>query len=82
MDEFKLSSEQFELLSVIGSGGFGTVMSCLKKDTEEIMAAKICYKDECASQEVGHFVDLDVYLIDCMIRSTVSRTYYLVDYIL
>ena len=44
---------QYEFLKVLGEGGFGSVLRCLKKDTQETVAIKIpIYTD--VRKEVGH----------------------------
>ena len=33
--------ENYQFLKVLGEGGFGKVLQCLKKDTQDIVAVKI-----------------------------------------
>ncbi|XP_075893723.1 homeodomain-interacting protein kinase 2-like isoform X2 [Nelusetta ayraudi] len=39
--DYKLNPDQFKILRVVGEGTFGEVRKCLKRDTREIMAAKL-----------------------------------------
>lgn len=72
--KYELLSYDYELLDLIKEGSFAKVWMCKKQVTIDIVAAKIYQNDTSASREVGHFVDFDVCLIDCTVRSTVSST--------
>lgn len=50
--DYKLNPEQFKILRVMGEGTFGEVRKCLKKDTKEIVAAKIPKNIASAKNEV------------------------------
>lgn len=50
--DYKLNPEHFKILRVMGEGTFGEVRKCLKKDTKEIVAAKIPKDVASAKNEV------------------------------
>lgn len=70
--EYQLDSKDFTFLRFLGEGSFGEVQKCLKTDTGEIVAAKIPREKYRSDEEVGHFVDCDVYLTECIVKSTAS----------
>lgn len=53
--DYKLNPDQFKILRVVGEGTFGEVRKCLKRDTKEIMAAKLPKNIASAKNEVRHF---------------------------
>lgn len=53
--DYKLNPEQFKILRVVGEGTFGEVRKCLKRDTKEIMAAKLPKNLASAKNEVRRF---------------------------
>lgn len=65
--EYELSSEEFSFECVITQGAFAKVWMCKKKDSGEVVAAKIPKDNTSSSREVGLFLDFDVYLIDCIV---------------
>lgn len=70
--KFKLCSNLIALLNVTKEGSFGTEWMSWKKDTKEFVAAKIPKDNSRGTEEEGHFVHFDVYLVDCIVKSTVS----------
>lgn len=46
----------YQLLAVLGKGGFGDVLKCIKQDTKEIVAVKMPQHDCTLTDEVFYFI--------------------------
>lgn len=44
----------YEFLEILGEGGFGKVVKCVKRGTEQTVAIKIANNYDNLRQEVGH----------------------------
>ena len=74
MNAFELP-EKYEFVRILGQGGFGQVLRCVKKDTKEVVAVKIPkHRTTTDIREVGHFIDFNVHSCKrvCIVRATLS----------